>query len=66
MRRMALTCDNRFYCKQVREKRQSLGKTRKEIAEIVNVTARTVSNWERGITMPPVYKYNEIMEIKDE
>ena len=36
----------------IKEKRQQLGLKQKELAEMLNVTAPTLANWETGVAEP--------------
>ena len=51
------------YDRKIRAIRGWAGLTMAEMAEMIGVNERTLSNYERGITIPPVDIYDQIMEI---
>lgn len=40
---------------QLRLMRKNVGLTQESVAEIMNITRQTLSNWERGINLPDIY-----------
>ena len=49
--------------KYIAGKRKALGMTQKQLAEILNMSDKSVSKWERGICLPDVSVYMELCEI---
>ena len=49
--------------KYIAGKRKALGMTQKQLAEKLNMSEKSVSNWERGICLPDVSVYMELCEI---
>ena len=49
--------------KYIAGKRKALGMTQKQLAEKLNMSDKSVSNWERGICLPDVSVYMELCEI---
>lgn len=49
--------------KYIAGKRKALGMTRKQLAEKLNMSDKSVSKWERGICLPDVSVYMELCEI---
>jgi transcriptional regulator with XRE-family HTH domain len=43
-----------------RDRREQLGLSQEELARSAGVTAKTVSNWEREISAPPLYRVAEL------
>lgn len=43
--------------------RVNAGYTQELASKELGVTKRTLSNWERGVTMPPVHKIDSICEL---
>ena len=44
--------------KYIAEKRKALGLTQKQLAEKLNMSDKSVSKWERGISSPPLQYYS--------
>lgn len=40
---------------QLQSMRKNIGLTQESVAEIMNITRQTLSNWERGINLPDIY-----------
>jgi transcriptional regulator with XRE-family HTH domain len=40
--------------KLIRNKRQALGMSQKDLAEVLNISDKAVSKWERGKTFPDI------------
>jgi transcriptional regulator with XRE-family HTH domain len=53
------------YGREIASVRAYLHITQSELAKRIGVTNITVSNWERGIKIPPVDKFDEIMAMRD-
>ena len=49
--------------KYIAGKRKALGMTQKQLAEKLNMSDKSVSEWERGICLPDVSVYMELCEI---
>lgn len=49
--------------KYIAGKRKALGMTQKQLAEKLNMSDKSVSKWERGISLPDVSVYMELCEI---
>jgi transcriptional regulator with XRE-family HTH domain len=47
----------------MRAARVNIGLSQKEAADRLNVSSKTLSNWENGITFPPVDKIPDICEL---
>lgn len=49
----------------IKEKRLDKGLTQKELADMLYITDRAVSKWERGVSLPDISMLKEISEILD-
>ncbi|MBQ3409152.1 MAG: helix-turn-helix domain-containing protein [Clostridia bacterium] len=55
--------DNQKFGKFIKEQRQNLGLTQKDLGEKLNVTDKAVSKWERGLSFPDITIIKPLAEI---
>ena len=49
--------------KYIAGKRKSLGMTQKQLAEKLGMSDKSVSKWERGVCLPDVSVYKELVQF---
>lgn len=55
--------DNQKFGKFIKEQRQNIGFTQKELGEKLNVTDKAVSKWERGLSFPDITIISPLAEV---